>query len=155
VEARTALGGATPGVGWCDRATGIRIAVTGPSARVSEIAADLQIRAAPHVPTKGPAIPFHAGQATPDELARMPDFIPVTGRGTIAVAGYASKCDLGFCPGVLPELSNAPIDVYGPDLRTLVGHEYPGKGFVPLGTNPDTIPRVPVTCISDGKRVPC
>jgi hypothetical protein len=34
--------------------------------------------------------------------------------------------------------SNAKLiyTVYGPDLTTVVGHMYPGVGFVPLGVTP-------------------
>jgi hypothetical protein len=86
-------------------------------------------------------------------MAKIPDYLPVTGRGTIDVAGYISKCDLGYCPG-LPR-SEGPNTVYAPDLRTVVGHEYPGKGFVPLDTNPADVPYFPVHCYSNGKEVPC
>jgi len=37
------------------------------------------------------------------------------------------------------------IPVYARDLKTLVGHMYPGKGFVPLGESPDSVPDVPQT----------
>jgi len=40
------------------------------------------------------------------------------------------------------------IPVYARDLKTLVGHMYPDKGFVPLGESPDAVPDVPATTLT-------
>jgi hypothetical protein len=72
------------------------------------------------------------GVYTPDEL---PDFIGVADRDD-GVAGYAPRRYF---------LANPPegdIPVFGPDLRTLVGHIVAGIGFVPLGTDPRSLPTV-------------
>lgn len=37
------------------------------------------------------------------------------------------------------------VPVYGRDLKTLVGYMYPGKGFVPLGESPHSVPDLPQT----------
>lgn len=66
-------------------------------------------------------------------LTRAPDYISVTSHGRIV--GYEPRSY------VLPSAVNTPVNqrlarvapVYGPDLKNLVGHMYPGVGFVPLG----------------------
>ena len=66
----------------------------------------------------------------------MPDFIAVAGRDA-GIAGYARSEDiLGETDGAFP--------VYGDDLRTIVGQMVPGKGFVPAGVDPNTVPDIPV-----------
>lgn len=71
-----------------------------------------------------------------DESA-APDFLAVAGQGA-GIAGYARKEDvLGA--------GNAPFPVYGDDLRTVVGQMVPGKGFVPLDTDPGTVPTFSVS----------
>ena len=37
------------------------------------------------------------------------------------------------------------VPVYAADLRTLVGHMYPNKGFVPIGTSPAGVPDFPTS----------
>jgi hypothetical protein len=71
-----------------------------------------------------------------------PDFLAVAGRDR-DIAGYARKEDvLGG--------ADAPFPVYGDDLRTVVGQMVPGKGFVPVGVDPDTVPRFPVVAEASG-----
>jgi hypothetical protein len=86
-------------------------------------------------------------------MAQVPDYVPIYRRGTLDIAGYVSKCDLHFCPEVRP--GNGPSTVYGPDLRTVIGHDYPGKGFVPIGTDPANVPNFPVRCYDSKGEVPC
>ncbi len=74
--------------------------------------------------------------------------------------GFVKKCDIQPCvtPGSpMPEhfLRNEPSPVYDRDLRTITGYEYPGKGFVPVGTNPADVPNFPTWCSENGKPVPC
>jgi hypothetical protein len=73
------------------------------------------------------------GQVDPSSA---PDFIAVAGPGA-GIAGYARKEDV-LQPG------NGPIPVYGEDLRTVIGQMIPGKGFVPRGIDPRTVPNIPV-----------
>lgn len=37
------------------------------------------------------------------------------------------------------------VPVYSLDLTTLVGHMYPGKGFVPVGESPSSVPDIPTS----------
>lgn len=41
--------------------------------------------------------------------------------------------------------------MYGEDLRTVVGHLYPGRGFVPIGVDPSGVPE-PTTTLPPGVR---
>ncbi len=103
--------------------------------------------------TKGP-IPTVNG--TPD-LKQAPDFISVTAHGKIV--GYVPRSYL------LPSPVNTPVNqrlgevapVYGPDLKKLVGHMYPGVGFVPLGKSVTSAPCTPVITGENGttSTLPC
>jgi hypothetical protein len=97
--------------------------------------------------TKG-RVPAGAMQAgAPLDLSQFPDFVAASDQqGNIV--GYVPKADLAP-PGAAGALVSGvaqpgPIPVYGEDLTTLVGHMYPDKGFVALGTNPDSVPSVPM-----------
>lgn len=71
-----------------------------------------------------------------------PDFIAVAGRDG-SVAGYMRKEAL-LPPAGVGSPGDAAWPVYGEDLRTVVGQMVPGKGFVPAGVDPATIPAIPV-----------
>jgi len=75
--------------------------------------------------------------------AAMPDFIAVGGRNG-EIVGYVSRNY--FLQGRAGQGRGAagPWPVYADDLRTIVGQLLPGKGFVPRGVDPDSIPDVPV-----------
>jgi hypothetical protein len=93
-------------------------------------------------PTKGP-IPVNP-PTRPDgsvDTTRLPDFISVvTGRpGTI---GYVKKEVL------FERATDGPQTVYGKDLETVIGHMYPGRGFVPLGQDPESVPTVPSSTVT-------
>ena len=75
-----------------------------------------------------------------------PDFLAVAGRDG-NIAGYARKEDV--LGGV-----DAPFPVYGEDLRTVVGQMVPGKGFIPVGVDPDTVPGFPVVAGASGQDPP-
>ncbi|HUZ09029.1 MAG TPA: hypothetical protein VMU76_02575 [Acidimicrobiales bacterium] len=109
---------------------------------------------APAPPTKG-AIPASAAAHGAIDWSQAPDYVSVTSNGRIV--GYVNKTALiptplgqpvrgqaPSSPEVPPPLASRPqlpiVTVYGPDLVTVVGHEYPGKGFVPLGTDAGAIP---------------
>lgn len=87
--------------------------------------------------TKGTMPPAaQDGQVDP---SAAPDFIAVAGDDG-GIAGYVPKAYL------FPEHVDAgraeDIDwpVFGEDLRTLIGHMVPGRGFVALGVDPATVP---------------
>lgn len=66
-----------------------------------------------------------------------PDFIGVAGRDD-SIVGYVRK-ELVLGNSSVDE----PWPVYAPDLVTLVGHMFPGRGFVPLGVDPNVVPTQP------------
>lgn len=73
-----------------------------------------------------------------------PEFIAVAGRDG-GIVGYTPKKYL--LPGsttTLQPVVDAEIPVFGDDLLTPIGHLVPGKGFVPQGVDPGTIPNIPV-----------
>lgn len=73
-----------------------------------------------------------------------PDFIAVA-VGDRDGIGYVPKEYLLPEPTTSTELPHGdPWPVYAEDLQTLIGHMVPGKGFVPLGVDPATIPNRPV-----------
>lgn len=73
----------------------------------------------------------------------VPDFISYVGR-TDRIIGWVPKSYLlepgQRCRG--PQCD--PIPVYADDLATLIGHDVPGRGFVPLGVDPAAVPERPV-----------
>ncbi len=80
------------------------------------------------------------------DFRRAPDYISVWSHGRIV--GHVPRTDLYATPGArVPSVWTGPLTVYGPDLRTIVGHLYFGIGFVPLGTSPKSEPCVPVTAV--------
>jgi hypothetical protein len=84
-----------------------------------------------HGPSVGGPISFAHGKV------KAPDFIAVIGKGK--VAGYVASSYL------FPLTPNDPhagevAPVYARNLHTLVGHEYPGVGFVPLGVSWTSLP---------------
>jgi hypothetical protein len=89
------------------------------------------------------------------ELNHAADFVSVIGRDG-KVVGYAPRADVvaPSTPGPLRRPLGGVVPVYGPDLKTLAGHLYPGIGFVPLGSSPASVPCVPVTD-NQGETYPC
>jgi hypothetical protein len=63
--------------------------------------------------------------------AQVPDFVAVAGAD--AIVGYVPKAAV-LDPG------DETWPVYGDDLRTVVGHLMPGRGFVPVGVDPAAVP---------------
>lgn len=72
-----------------------------------------------------------------------PDFIAYAGR-TDGIIGWIPKAyildPMQLC-GDGPQCD--PMPVYADDLTTLIGHDVPGRGFVPLGADPETVPEHP------------
>ena len=73
----------------------------------------------------------------------VPDFIAYSGHAD-RIIGWVPKSYLvepeQHCGG--PQCD--PIPVYADDLVTLIGHDVPGRGFVPLGVDPAAVPERPV-----------
>lgn len=79
--------------------------------------------------TKGTMPPPGAnGEIDPNAV---PDYVAVAGE--VGVVGYVQKAAM-FEPG------DKSWPVYGEDLRTVVGQLAPGRGFVPAGIDPRTVP---------------
>lgn len=103
--------------------------------------------------TKGP-IPTVNGRL---DLHHAPDFISAIADGK--VVGYVPRSYL------LPTPPHTPVDqrltgvapVYGPHLKKLVGHMYPGVGFVPLGKSITSVACQPEGSIENGttSTIPC
>lgn len=97
-------------------------------------------------PSKGP-IPEAAFTTTGIDPVLVPDFVQAVGRDG-SVVGYIPKdAALSTSRGPLAadgRPTAAIVPVYGADLTTLVGHFYPGRGFVPLGTDPEAVPTITV-----------
>ena len=101
--------------------------------------------------TKGP-IPSSA--YGPARSGRVPDFVSVEGRkGT--VVGYTPRRYV--MPGPGQTLASGVAPVYASNLETLVGHVYPGVGYVPLGTDPASLTCVPEAVVSGAttSTIPC
>jgi hypothetical protein len=71
--------------------------------------------------TKGPLPDEAINDAGMVDETRVPDFIPALNQQG-ELAGYVRYCALR---------AGGAIEVYADDLRTVVGHMIPGKGFVP------------------------
>jgi hypothetical protein len=88
------------------------------------------------IPSKGP-VPAAVHGRLPWNL--VPDYVSVSGSNE-KVVGYAPRADLLLPPsfvGPVPSgFGSTPIPVYSSNLTTLVGHLYPGIGYVPLGPSP-------------------
>jgi hypothetical protein len=79
---------------------------------------------------------------------QVPDFVPALGRDG-EVVGYVTRQDLGLDDNTGEAQVMA---VYGDDLSTVIGHMVAGVGYVPLGTDPASLPTFHiVTSADDGK----
>ena len=100
------------------------------------------------LPSKGPLPPTNSGSV---DWSHVPDFISVTSGGR--VVGYAPKVDLLPPPKpkrTPPSFGAMPIPVYAANLHTLVGHMYPGVGFLPIGSSPTSVPCKKITVYQGG-----
>jgi hypothetical protein len=85
------------------------------------------------------------------DLKEIPDFIAVVKNNK--VVGYVPSRDLfGGTSGALAP-TNPIQPVYAGNLKTLVGHMYPGAGFVGVGKSPDDVPCMSET--TNGGTIPC
>jgi hypothetical protein len=123
------------------RFSGVRLSMSVNRLLVWPLAA-LVIAACSPVGTKGTMPP--GGPNGDIDPRAVPDFIAVVvGNGD--ELGYVRKEFLLPAPTTYSELPHSdPWPVYAEDLRTLIGHMVQGKGFVPLGVDPATIPNRPV-----------
>jgi hypothetical protein len=83
------------------------------------------------------------GQVDPSSA---PDFLAVAGR-VGGIAGYGHQEDI-LTPG------DAPFPVYGENLTTVIGQMVPGRGFVPAGVDPATVPTFAVEAGPSGQEQP-
>jgi hypothetical protein len=100
----------------------------------------------PSTLTKGP-IPEAAWRADGSmDLTIVPDFIPALGRDGTQV-GFVQRdlvlADQATRPSRLPPSATTEIPVLADDLASIVGHMVPGRGFVPLGVDPASVPEYP------------
>jgi len=99
------------------------------------------------VPSKG-RIPDSAWASTGAlDLSQVPDYISQLGRdGTIV--GYTSKVALTDPTGGARDALGRPMaatwPVFADDLKTVVGHLVPDKGFIPVGVDPASVDSFPV-----------
>lgn len=117
---------------------GMTLAVT---AIVLLVATAMSVSAAvSRTQSKGPIPDAAFRPGLPLDTSIMPDFVPALGRDG-QVAGYVAKGWLaGPPPGFSGPVDTPVVPVVGDDLTTLVGHMYPGKGFVPVGADPRSVP---------------
>ena len=66
------------------------------------------------------------------DASAMPDFIAVA--GDVGQVGWVERA-------AVTDPSDRAWPVYADDLRTVVGQLVPGKGFVPAGVDPNTVPK--------------
>jgi hypothetical protein len=94
-------------------------------------------------PTKG-TIPSSNNRTI--DTKKVPDYISVLGRDG-KIAGYTPRAYL--LPGQVNQPVNSKVGgvapVYASNLKTLVGHFYPGVGFVALGRSLASQPCTPIT----------
>jgi hypothetical protein len=83
----------------------------------------------PRTGTKGTMPP--PGQDGTVDPSAMPDFIAVA--GDVGQVGWVEKA-------AVTDGSDQSWPVYADDLRTVVGHMVPGRGFVPTGVDPNAVP---------------
>jgi hypothetical protein len=80
------------------------------------------------------------------DLSQVPDYVSQLGRDG-NVVGYVSKVSItdpsDGARDVLGRPMAATWPVFADDLKTVVGHMVPDKGFIPLGVDPSTVDTFP------------
>jgi hypothetical protein len=89
--------------------------------------------------TFGP-MPHFGDGVTADEYRQIPDYVSVANRDGPGIAGYVKKTDMLPLVNGRPMMNANVWPVYADGGSPLVGHFYPGKGFVSLAEDPDNIP---------------
>jgi hypothetical protein len=82
------------------------------------------------------------------DLKRVPAFIPVAGENDRS-PGYVRSAEY-----LRDDQLVGVLDVFGKDLRTVVGHLYPNIGFVPVDRRSEDYPTIPVTIVEDPSKSP-
>lgn len=112
-----------------------------PGHRAAGMEAVIHVSGPGERPTKGPMpTPMPTRPDGSVDVEQLPDFIPVASVG--GSPGYVEREYLFGSAG-----SDLPQPVVAEDLETLVGYMYPGRGFVPLGVDPETVPFVSTTTL--------
>lgn len=88
--------------------------------------------------SKGPVPPSAWAGGSGVDHSQLPEFVSALGRDGEHV-GYVPREYL--FPVNDDDLLNRPAPVYDETLRRIVGHMHPGRGYVPSGANPATVPR--------------
>ena len=96
--------------------------------------------------SRGP-IPPEAFRAQGLDLRLVPDYVQVVDREGHVVGYVPKNAALGTAsttvgPDGRPQA--VPVPVVGDDLKTVVGHMIPDKGFVPDGIDPNSVPSRPL-----------
>lgn len=102
----------------------------------------------PSTPTKGPVPDSAFGEEGGVDVAQVPDYVPALGQEG-KVVGYVAKTDIMPSPDGLTGPTDEAIPVLDDTLTKIVGHMYPGRGFVPIGSRPEDVPKVPVTVVEE------
>lgn len=92
-------------------------------------------------PSRGPIPPDAVEPGGLTDQSKVPDFIPALDRSGDEV-GWVSK---HLAVPVDQSLDRTVIPVFGDDLKTVVGHMIAGRGFVPLGADPNSVDEFEVT----------
>jgi hypothetical protein len=119
------------------------IVVTGPILLTIAAISAATVLGGSAAPTKG-RIPDEAISANGDlNFDLVPDYVLASGRDGSPVGYVTREAALDLGPMQI-DGSGRPVDVdipvYADDLTTVVGYMVPGRGFVPLGTDPKSVP---------------
>jgi hypothetical protein len=125
------------------RSSRVVAAVVAAAAALVALAYETGTSGSSESPTIG-SIPSSAFTNDGLDGSKMPDFVGVLDRSG-NVAGYVSKEDLlPPEPGTAAPI-DAPLPVVDESLTRVVGHLYPGRGFVAVGESAGEVPPVAVT----------
>lgn len=91
-------------------------------------------------PTKGPVPEDVTASDGSIERDRIPDYVPALDRDGER-AGYVESRYLFPDSAAEDQRSNEPLPVYDERLSEVVGHMYPGRGFVSVDADPQDVPR--------------
>lgn len=84
---------------------------------------------------------------------RVPDYVAVWNRSGTEIAGYVSKEEAFPPPSSDWDGTDAPLTVYDGTLKSVVGHMYPGRGFIAIGEDPESVRPAQMYCSDDGTTV--
>ena len=117
-------------------------------AAIFALAGTATVMAASTGPTKGPIPDAAWGYAGSLNLTLVPDYIPASDRAGNEI-GYVSRDALIDPSGGQRDQAGRPVTavwpVFAADLKMVVGHMVPNKGFVRVGADPASAPSVSVS----------